>query len=195
MFIFLKAKHQLGFLLALFCYKLNVPIIHRNLLPFLLKVLDLSGEGAEIGVAWGNFSEKILNGSNLNKLYSIDPWVGNCYKRYFKAANKLSIFKERSEIIREASVQAATKIQNESLDFVYIDANHSYESVKQDLELWWPKLKKGGVFSGHDYINGQFPEGLFGVKKAVDEFLEDKNKTKPFITPGFWPTWYFIKKF
>jgi predicted O-methyltransferase YrrM len=54
------------------------------------------------------------------------------------------------------------------LDFVFIDADHSYEGCKADIEAWFPKVKPGGLLSGHDYDNPDFPE--FGVKRAVDEF-------------------------
>jgi hypothetical protein len=53
---------------------------------------------------------------------------------------------------------------------LYIDANHEYEYVKRDIHNWYPKLKFGGVFSGHDYFDGKTKHGVFGVKSAVDNF-------------------------
>ena len=58
-----------------------------------------------------------------------------------------------------------------SLDFVYLDARHDEESIAQDLEMWRPKIRSGGVMAGHDYLDGDLPEGVFGVKTAVDRFF------------------------
>ena len=60
---------------------------------------------------------------------------------------------------------------DESLDWVYIDANHRYEYVKENLEIWTPKVKKGGICAGHDYDNPKSQGKGWNVKKAVDEFV------------------------
>ena len=77
---------------------------------------------------------------------------------------------DRRIMVVADSVNAANLIQNESLDFVYIDAGHDHESVRKDLDCWYPKVRWGGVFSGHDY-RGTFHEHK-GVKKAVDDFMQ-----------------------
>lgn len=66
------------------------------------------------------------------------------------------------------SVTASTRFQDNSLDFVFIDANHHYEFVKKDIEAWYPKVKPGGTIAGHDYIRE--------VKQAVDEFFTSPVK-------------------
>ena len=68
-------------------------------------------------------------------------------------------------IYQMTTVFAANEIDDRSLDFCFIDANHSYESVKQDIEVWEPKVKRGGIIGGHDYSGTAWP----GVRKAVDE--------------------------
>jgi hypothetical protein len=73
------------------------------------------------------------------------------------------------------SVEAATKIPDHSLDFVYIDARHDYESVKEDVEAWCSKVRPGGIMAGHDYVDGDLPEGEFYVKSAVDEFFGERE--------------------
>ena len=77
--------------------------------------------------------------------------------------------------IKSISWEAASKFDDESLDFVFIDAGHDYESVTKDISCWFPKIKKGGIISGHDYFNSIEFGGNFGVKKAVDEFFGEKN--------------------
>ena len=67
-------------------------------------------------------------------------------------------------VLRNTSVEAAQLVRNGSLDVVYVDARHDYRSVKEDMGLWWSKLCRGGVLSGHDLI---WP----GVRRAVVEFV------------------------
>jgi Methyltransferase domain len=67
------------------------------------------------------------------------------------------------------SKEAAAYVPDGSLDFVFIDADHSYEGCKADIQAWLPKLKPSGFISGHDYDNTDFP--CFGVKQAVDEIF------------------------
>ncbi len=194
MSFFARVARKIASFYAGLSFRCDLPVFHRNFLPSLLPSFGLDGVGAEIGVARGDFSAIILRNSNLRLLYSVDSWSGDRFKNYPIAMNKLSCFKGRSVIMKNASEDASASIKDASLDFIYIDASHDYEAVLQDLGLWWPKLKKGGIFSGHDYIDGSFPEGNFGVKKAVDIFLSDKSHGRLFIVPWKWPTWYCVKK-
>jgi cephalosporin hydroxylase len=75
--------------------------------------------------------------------------------------------------IRMHSVQAAKLFDDESIDFIFIDADHKYESVKADLLAWYPKVKQGGIIAGHDYIAAPQDNLKFnlGVSRAVDEFF------------------------
>ncbi|NOZ45983.1 MAG: class I SAM-dependent methyltransferase [Chlorobi bacterium] len=78
------------------------------------------------------------------------------------------------EIIRDKSFVAVNSFKDLSLDWVYIDGNHLYEYVKQDLINFFPKIKIGGFITGDDYgIKGWWDDG---VKKAVDEFIKNYNK-------------------
>lgn len=186
---------------------MNLQIEKRSELPSLLKQLGLKGKGVEIGVQTGRYSKKILSGSDLT-LFSVDPWirfprqeyrdVSNVFQlqhsyRYLKTILRLLKFKTRSVCLRMLSEDAAQLFKPGALDFVYIDAVHTYEGCKKDIELWWPKVKKGGVFAGHDYVNGKFFFGNYGVKKAVNEFVK-KHKLKLYVTKEKWPTWYVVKK-
>jgi len=71
--------------------------------------------------------------------------------------------------VRELSWDGAKHYEDNSLDFIFIDAAHDYESVKKDINAWFPKLKKGGIIAGHDYTWCE------DVRKAVNEFFEGKS--------------------
>ena len=196
----------------------KLQIEFRNQLPILLRKLGLVGVGVEVGVQTGIYSEVILRLSNLKRLYSIDCWKSfegyrdiankNQIKQYYyylKTKIRLFKFGKRSRILKKFSKDAANLFGDNSLDFIYIDAQHSYEGCKEDINLWWPKLKTGGIFAGHDYVNGKLPEGEFGVKRAVDELIKEKkypkgHKQKLFVVNAKtgsdvkWPTWYLIKQ-
>lgn len=68
--------------------------------------------------------------------------------------------------IRSDSHSAASLYCDNSLDFIYIDANHYYDYIKKDLQLWYPKIKKGGLLAGHDFVNNTACQ----VRQAVEEF-------------------------
>jgi len=63
--------------------------------------------------------------------------------------------------------EEGSKLTPNNLDIVFIDADHSYDAVRKDIDLWLPKIREGGILAGHDYID--YIE--YGVKKAVDEYF------------------------
>jgi hypothetical protein len=90
-------------------------------------------------------------------------YFDDCYEQ---TVEKLGDNIIRTSIMRTTSRNAADLILDNSVDFVFIDADHTYEGVLEDIKAWLPKIKKGGWIGGHDYGNlPRFP----GVKKAVDE--------------------------
>ncbi len=94
-----------------------------------------------------------------------------------KIAKKvLKKYGNKVKFIRKFSEDAIGHIEDESLDFLYMDGNHQYEFVKKDIELYYPKIKKGGVIGGHDYTSSPETEREgFGVFKAVNEFFKKKQ--------------------
>ena len=148
--------------------------------------------GVEVGVHRGMNVKRILNHLNIKKLYLVDPWTGLDEKEKSDQQKIYSeVLKEFSnnskiEIIRKKSLDACKDFEDLSLDFVYVDGDHSYESVKQDLNHWYPKIKNFGVICGDDY--GHFSGK--GVIKAVDEFSFEK-KIISHIGEG--NQFYFIK--
>ena len=143
-----------------------------------------NGIVVEIGVASGCFTKQILASYPLlSKLYMIDSWQyqkegyeDSCNlpqetqdERYNQILKDFT-YEPRAIPVRAWSLDAVNNFENQTIDFLYLDANHSYEACIQDLTAWYPKVKKGGIFAGHDYMEGN-GRG-HGVKKAVDEFAE-----------------------
>lgn len=139
------------------------------------QIIDLKLPAAEIGVAEGYFSADILRWG-VPKLYMVDAWKtlnvsgdgGSPQEWHDKncqdAVNRVKEFGKKAVILRGLSVEMAKKVKDNSLGYVNIDCDHSYEGVKKDIEAWFPKLVKGGVMSFHDYENP-----AYGVKRAVKE--------------------------
>jgi len=140
-------------------------------------------EGAEIGVLRGANAINMFKNIPGLKLYLIDTWNGRARHYYKKAARKLSLYKDNAIVMRKTSLEASFEIPDGSLDFVYIDADHSYGAVMLDIILWSPKVRAGGILSGHDY--GLYPK--FGVKDAVDDYSRyHKLDLKLFSTSWYW---------
>jgi hypothetical protein len=138
--------------------------------------------------------------------------IGLNQDAYLEAMRSINEFRDRAYMLRCLSKQAVDLFPDESLDFVYIDANHEYSYVVEDIKLWYPKVKKGGIVAGHDYLDidwyddeysekdknkymwgdGQHFIGVFGVNPAVDEFCRENN-IEFSLTEEFSRTWYFEK--
>jgi Methyltransferase domain len=180
----------------------------RDELPALLNARGLHGRGAEIGVKLGVYSDELLSHWRGEQLVSIDPWLSADPDEYVDRSNvsqdefehyyeetrqRLRDHGSRSSIWRMTSLEAAAKVPDQSFDFVYIDARHDYESVKEDLEAWCGKVRPGGVLAGHDYVDGDLPQGEFYVKSAVDEFFGERgidvHGTEGPSAVEMFPTW------
>ncbi len=180
-------------------------ITKRNDLGSLLNSLNLKGHGAEIGVQQGEFS-KIIRATWKGKyLHLIDRWrsdddykdIANVsdetHKQfYFKVLN-LFADDQGVFVYKMDSNFAAQQFPDNYFDWIYLDADHSYDGCKKDLNVWYPKLKPGGIFAGHDFLNGNIPAGEFGVKAAVEEFIQDKEVQLSVTSEDLWKSWYLIK--
>lgn len=179
-------------------------IATREDLHELINGLELE-VGAEIGTQQGLYAKYLLENTGLF-LYLIDIWkhledykdIANVTDKEHEAnlilaKQNVAPFAGRYEIIRDFSVSAATRFSKAELDFVYIDANHSYQATIDDLNAWFPKVRIGGLIAGHDFLDGDDICGSkFGVKSAVTEFMEERGQVFN-ITRGPWPTWWSIK--
>lgn len=139
------------------------PTIHRKLwLEALVKNNGFT-RGVELGVHQGvTFSHLVNSCPNLT-MYGVDPWPVDYAEVWH--ADLVEKFKdnERAILIKGSSFTAHELFEDGSLDFVFIDADHQYESVKKDIMNWYFKIKPGGYICGHDI-------GQNRVRKAVEEF-------------------------
>lgn len=163
------------------------------------------------GKRYSNFLEVgVWQGDNLVSIakkfpgltcYGVDPYSGSSFEEYYKGEiqslvdaeyyEKLFLdvsikFKQHKNIIiiRKISEEAAKDFEDESLDLVFIDARHDYDSVVKDIKLWLPKVKVGGVLSGHNYgLN------FFGVIEAVNELIGYDN-----VSIKSDDTWFYNKR-
>ena len=146
--------------------------------------------GCWLGASTSYMGELIKHNKKDGKFFAVDTWEGSpdeeIHARLIasRGGDIFSIFKENMEAagikdivnpIRKPSVEAAKDFEDESIDFVYIDAGHTYKEVYEDLTSWIPKVKKGGFVGGHDYYP-HFIRGN-GVKEAVHEFFERDELT------------------
>lgn len=163
---------------------------------------DLSGTYVEVGTCWGGFAKFLLDFTPCKKLFCVDPYFKFKPREYADALNLMTQdqmdekflrvkgqlegdYKDRVTMVRELSTEAAKKFDDNSLQFVYIDGNHMYHAVLQDLEAWYPKVAPGGIMAGDDVedINIPHPEdgnafiqheggtfGMYGVHTALVDF-------------------------
>lgn len=160
---------------------------HRNELGKYYQKHYKTGVGVEVGVQYGYFSQAILENWK-GKLFCVDIWPDHSV--YAQAVANLG----EERLIRKPSTEAALDFKDESLDFVFIDAGHRYDEVKADIEAWFPKVRKGGIISGHDYV--EYSD--FGVIQAVDEFCAKHGYKIELTDHDMWEgynfkSWYFTK--
>jgi len=164
---------------------------------------------AEVGIGYGFHAKEILDNTNIDKLYLVDPMVpyypdgftddvmryGGFDKLVNNIKNHLSVHENRYTWFREYSLNITDEqIPDESLDAVFLDGDHSYNAVIQDLPFWWKKLRRGGLLLGDDY-DSCWPE----TTKAVDDFTKMNNLkieflSKPNATKPGYPIYTFVKE-
>jgi hypothetical protein len=160
---------------------------HRNEFGKYYQKHYKTGLGVEVGVQNGYFSVELLKNWK-GDLKCVDLWLEPEQEK----TSEINLGRDR--MIKGDSVKSAELFEDESLDFVFIDAGHRYEEVKADIEAWFPKVRKGGIVSGHDYVK----YSDFGVIEAVDEFAKKHNITLEFTETDEWEgynfiSWYFTK--
>jgi len=176
--------------------------------------------GAEIGVANGRYSKWLCNGIPGLELNCVDPWLSyDEYVEHHDEAGQVILdqcfesAKERlkgynCKFIRKSSMDAVKAFEDNSLDFVFIDANHSFQYVINDIAEWSKKVRPGGIVSGHDFWNSSesrysltykpTPEEemkLCQVKDAVYSWTATNRIKTWFRTKGdSCPSWFWVKQ-
>lgn len=163
------------------------PIVSRLDLPRWLVAKGLTGYGAEIGVLFGEYSAHLLS-YWPGTLFMVDSWVNQdpeiyldgtnsvvMSKAHAKAVAAVEIFGDRAYIMRDFSLSAAKQFALGTLDFCFLDANHSKPSIEADLRAWWDKVKPGGLLCGHDFYERHDDWHECGVESAVTEFCAERK--------------------
>ena len=156
-------------------------------------------KACEIGVYDGKNSIAMLEYTPLlTKMYLVDNFQPN--SKHFSRPNckpftpskvadfvrslewKLNRYKDRAELVRKPSVEAAKDFPDGFFDYVYIDAEHTTEAVKADITSWYPKVKKFGMLAGHDAIHTEVTLGVLqsSHKMNVNNFYVNAEPL------GFW---------
>ena len=196
---------------------------HRDLLAAFAESRGLK-TGAELGIQHGGFAKHNLRAwPSCTSYIMVDAWKHQDNdvdatnddddvqeKSYKQAMDNVKEFQGKVKVMRMWTSVASEKVADDSLDFVYVDARHDYCGVLEDLVNWYPKLKVGGIFAGHDYLNaddvkqidsgqdwsicqdGTINKGA--VKGAVQEFAAKVGVRKIYQTAEMWPSFYWIRE-
>jgi len=175
----------------------NTPQTRRDF----IEALPRHGIVAEIGVQRGDLSQTILELCAPASLYLVDCWAYQADASYQADPANVSqashnrnydFVKEKFRqypsvtILREYSQDAAERFLDNTFDWVYIDARHTYSEVLDDIEAWWRRIKPGGYLAGHDYLTKQ---PYIQTKDAVDEFLRITGNSLCLLDNEPFPSW------
>lgn len=172
----------------------------RETLPDLWNELGYT-KGVEIGVMKGNYSLEILQRMPNVHLTCIDPWgtysgrsitAEQQEKNYVITQERLKPYVDvgRATILKKYSMDVVKDFEDESLDFIFIDGDHTFDFICLDLIFWVPKVRSGGMVAIHDYL--AMRRG--GVIKAIDGYT-DCHLIRPwYVTREVLPTAFWVKK-
>jgi predicted O-methyltransferase YrrM len=179
------------------------------------KLLQLFGElgfkkGAEIGVFRGLYSNDLITRiPDIENLIGVDSWQNygtylmsdmrpDMAKAYAEASEIYSRYGSKATMIRGWSTDVAKTIPDGSLDFVFIDANHTYEFVVADIAAWDPKVRKGGIIYGHDFRDLSMMQHRSMYMHVVDAVTgwTKSHKIHPWfvLTGNRTPCWMYVKQ-
>lgn len=178
----------------------------------LLRYLPSNARVAEIGVAKGQFSQQLRTVCKPSFLALIDPWRQQDATVYYGDSNNatqadqdlrftavLKRFASNNpgrecRVLRMYSAEAVREFPDKHFDWVFIDANHSYEACLEDLRLWAPKVKDDGLLLGHDFAaHASARAAKYGVVDAVKEFVKDSGFGLAALTVEHFPTYVIAK--
>tara|TARA_Y100000310_G_scaffold342132_1_gene443923 strand:+ start:2537 stop:3076 length:540 start_codon:yes stop_codon:yes gene_type:complete len=159
--------------------------------------------GIELGVGSGRYSEHLINSHDFTAFYSVDSWNSRAHlvDQYIDAYNRLKIY-NNAYIYRASFEEVFNTFEDNYFDFIYIDG-YAHNGSDLAIEQWYSKLKVGGIYSGHDYIDENYPgrdskgrliyEKYLETKQAVDVLCRDHNKQINLTSADKYPSWWLIK--
>ena len=182
----------------------------RSDIPRFLQAFGLNNRIAEIGVRYGYHLEQLLSCRPALAIgvdhYSAHGTPGGNdtgldqeeLNRIYRETTLRFLYRPEVRIIRENSKEAARMFPRLWFDYVYVDADHTYEGCLADLRNWWPRVRQGGFLGGHDYLFATAKDGVvFGVVEAVRDFLReldmDENSPEFHFTPQGYRSWMLCK--
>jgi hypothetical protein len=177
----------------------------------MIQELPVGLTGVEVGVQRGDFAAQMLC-TRIRQLHLVDCWrptpnvsadlanidEGGHEENYRFTLNRFlyDIAERRVVVHRAPSLVAAERLGPMSLDFAYIDADHSFEGALADLEAWEKTIKPGGWLMGHDYVDNEASRQMgFGVIAAVDEFCRRYPWDLVALTNEEWPSFQLRRRY
>lgn len=170
----------------------NVAPDHQDVPARTREILDRLPDDArmaELGVLRGDNALALLRSKDDLDLALIDKWSGHHSWSYMESGDRqatrdsfanwtilnklhtaLRNYADRTSILQADTARAARMFDGESLDLVFVDADHSRRGCSDDIRAWWPKVAPGGWIGGHDY-GVRNATWKWGVKEVVDEFV------------------------
>ncbi len=175
-------------------------IWHRNDFGILANWRRL-WRAVEVGVDRGEWANVFLSRWQGHEFWGVDNWQPYPEMNFDRGADYLMAVAHlqphagRAKLIRGASVEVARIFGPDSVDFLYIDGAHDYDSVTADIRAWWPALSEAGILAGHDWTDQAVHAG---VRQAVTEFAREIDQTVYITTvEGYLeehcPSWYLYK--
>lgn len=184
---------------------ITIPISRHRELVSLFREVGFKF-GVEVGTEQGKFAEEICKANPEVKLFCVDPWQSYARYKDIRSQGKLDAYYEEAktrlapyncQLVRKTSMDAVKAFTDELIDFVYIDGNHDFEYVVNDVIYWTKIVRPGGIVAGHDYRkeerNGSIP---FHVIQAVNAYTSSYHINPWFILNGKdkCASWMWVKK-
>lgn len=176
---------------------------HRMFLGDIANALDLQ-TAVEVGTHQAVFASEFMRRFR-GSITLIDPYTGydNPTNKFYPMFDESTVDREsdfviancemhacaagRHSFVRLPSEEAVRNFEDEEVGIVYLDGLHDMENITKDIALWYPKVKRGGIISGHDYCWLSHP----AVCTAVDRFFAHRSRV--FLTEDEMPSWWVIK--
>jgi hypothetical protein len=184
--------------------KIVLPSMSREHLAVLFERLGYR-RGVEVGVFKGHYSEVLLDANPDLELFCVDPWqmyVGYDERQYRKNPNLMrdayrealdKLTHRNTHILRQSSMDAVKLFGESELDFCYIDGNHEFRHVADDIGEWSKRVKRGGIIAGHDFA--RFKRATCHVKAVVGAWTYSHNIKPWFVLRGKRnASWFWVKK-